>query len=190
MCQNLCAKKRPVNKTITAPKPAIASSLSQADLELEAPKTTPTDKILLTPATSAETRDAIDALLLLGEMPPVNETPDDDNAMLVPIVRYNVPETSGEQPEVIPPPAPPVPEKDAKDEAPTEDHQDSEMPAGNDEAPVIPLLGTVLGTAIKTDIEAQTLTADKTDPNPIQVLAERFTKEELQRTTLVIILYY
>ena len=163
MCQNLYAKNRPVNKTMTPPKPAITSSLSQAEPEPEASKAALADKTLLTPATSAETRDAIDALLLLGELLPVNQIPDDDNSMLVPIVGYNVPETGGEQPEGIPPPGPPAPEKDAADEAPTEDNQ----AVGNDKAPAIPLLGTVLGTAIKADVDVQTSTADKTDSNPI-----------------------
>ena len=44
----------------------------------------PKSKTLLTPATSAETKDAIEALLMLGDMPPLENNPD-DNASLVPI---------------------------------------------------------------------------------------------------------
>ena len=42
---------------------------------------------MLTPATSKETREAIEALLMLGDMPTVenNPLPADENALLVPI---------------------------------------------------------------------------------------------------------
>ena len=42
---------------------------------------------MLTPATSTETKEAIEALLILGDMPTMenNPSPDDDNAFLVPI---------------------------------------------------------------------------------------------------------
>ena len=48
---------------------------------------TPKSKTVLTPATSTETREAIEALLMLGDMPTVenNPLPADDNALLVPI---------------------------------------------------------------------------------------------------------
>ena len=161
MCQNLCAIKGHRIKKTTTPEPPLTSSSSQANLEPEAPEAIPTDKTLLTPATSAETRDAIDALLLLGELPLANQTPVDDNSMLVPIVGYTVPEISGEKSDVI---LPPVPENVATGEALIEDNQHPEMPADNDEAPDIPLPGTVLGTAIKTDVEVQMSTTDKTDP--------------------------
>ena len=41
-------------------------------------------KTLLTPVTSAETKEAIEALLMLGDMPTLENNPD-DNASLVPI---------------------------------------------------------------------------------------------------------
>ena len=47
----------------------------------------PKSKTVLTPVTSMETREAIEALLMLGDMPTVenNPLPADDNALLVPI---------------------------------------------------------------------------------------------------------
>ena len=166
--------KRPQNKTATTSEPPLALSTRQADSELEAPEVTPTNKTLLTPATSAKMRDAIDALLLLGELPPANQIPVDDNLILVPILGYNEPETSGEKSGST---LPPAPENVATSEAPIKDNQHPEMPADNDEAPAIQLPGTVLGTAIKTDVEAQTSTTDKADPKPTPVKKELSFKQ-------------
>ena len=64
-----------------APKPTVDPQPSTSDTS--APKS----KAVLTPATSTETREAIEALLMLGDMPTVenNLLPADDNALLVPI---------------------------------------------------------------------------------------------------------
>ena len=52
--------------------------------------------MVLIPATSTETRDAIEALLMLGDMPAVgnNQPQDNDNAALVPIARASKPSKS------------------------------------------------------------------------------------------------
>ena len=84
------------------------------------------------------------------------------------------PETSGEKPGVT---FPLAPENVATDEAPVKDNQYPEMPANNNEAPAIPLPGTVLGTAIKTDVEEQTSKTDKPDPKPTPVKKELSFKQ-------------
>ena len=47
----------------------------------------PKSNTVLTPATSTKTKEAIEALLMLGDMPTMENhpIPDDDNALLVPI---------------------------------------------------------------------------------------------------------
>ena len=134
--------KRSRNKTDTTSESPLASSTKQADSELNVPEEAPTNKTLLTPATSAETRDAIDALLLLGELPPTNQLPVDDNSILVPILGHNDPETSGKKSGAT---LPLAPENVAMDEAPIKDNQYPEMPADNDKAPAIPTTGDCTG---------------------------------------------
>ena len=89
---------------------------------------------LLTPATSAETKEAIEALLMLGDMPTMENNPD-DNASLVPITGV----TSNKVRE-----APQA--DDAPEPSPTNETQD---PSTN--MPRNPPPGIVIGTAIKTD---------------------------------------
>ena len=76
------------NKNFSSnPEPTpTTTSVSQSNPETALANTT-----ILMPATSAETRDAIDTLLLLGElpMPSMSQTTGDDNALLVPILNQN-----------------------------------------------------------------------------------------------------
>ena len=78
---------RPVRNK-TSKKDSEAQSKPTADPQ---PSTsdTPTSKwnTVLTPVTSTETKEAIEALLMLGDMQTMenNPLPDDDNALLVPI---------------------------------------------------------------------------------------------------------
>ena len=64
-----------------APKPAMDTQPSTSGTSV------PKSNTVLTQATSMETREAIEALLMLGDMPTVenNPLPADDNALLVPI---------------------------------------------------------------------------------------------------------
>ena len=64
-----------------ASKPTTDTQPSTSDTSV------PKSKTVLTPATSTETREAIEALLMLGDMPTVenNLLQADDNALLVPI---------------------------------------------------------------------------------------------------------
>ena len=99
---------RPVrNKTFkkdsgTISKPTADPQPSTSDTP--APKL----KTLLTPAMSAETKDAIEALLMLGDMPTLENNPD-DNASLVPITGValdDVCETSQADEQALEPPKP------------------------------------------------------------------------------------
>ena len=126
-------------------------------------------------------RDAIDALLLLGELPPTgtNLTPDDDNSLLVPILGHNKPQIGGENPSETSQHA--TRKADANDN-PILENQNPDIPPNNDdlettEAPDIPLPGTVLGTAVKTDVEAQMPTTDKPDPKTAPVKKELSFKQ-------------
>ena len=60
----------------------------------------PKSNTVLTPATSTKTKEAIEALLMLGDMPTMenNPLPDDDNAFLVPITGV-VPDKALEAPQ-------------------------------------------------------------------------------------------
>ena len=75
---------RPIrNKTSKKDSGAISKPTADpqpSTSDIPAPKL----KTLLTPATSAKTKDAIEALLMLGDMPALENNPD-DNASLVPI---------------------------------------------------------------------------------------------------------
>ena len=133
--------KRNRTKTSIAPEPVPAPSPLRTN-----PEIAPTSKTVLTPATSAETRDAIDALLLLGELPPTgtNPTPDDDNALLVPILGHNIPQNGSENPTVTFQNASSI--ADANDNL-TLDNQNPDIPPNNNdletiETPVILLPGT------------------------------------------------
>ena len=108
---------------------------------------------VLTPATSSETREAIEALLMLGELPVTDkpQVPDDDNALLVPIT--GAPITL--------PTKPPAPLIEQLEDIATEHHDESTVAknkpptdpinknAANTEAP---LSEAVLGVAVKTDM--------------------------------------
>ena len=86
--------------------------------EQEAAETNTANKTLLTPATPIETRDAIEALLLLSELPPINQVPGDDNSVLVPVGGGYKAETSGNQSDITMPLLPPIPEEGTIGEAP------------------------------------------------------------------------
>ena len=169
--------KRNCTKTSIAPGPVPVSNQLHANQEQEI---APTSKTVLTPTTSAETRHAIDALLLLGELPPTgtNPTPDDNNSLLVPILGHNEPQIGSENPFVTPQHA--ASKADANDNL-ILDNQNPEIPPNNDDlettdTPVILLPGTVLGTVVKTDVEAKT-TTDKADPKPVPVKKELSFKQ-------------
>ena len=86
-----------VTKPTHLPRP-VRNKTSKKDSESQSKPTedpqpstsdTPTSKwnTVLTPVTCTETKEAIEALLMLGDMPTMenNPLPDDDNAFLVPI---------------------------------------------------------------------------------------------------------
>ena len=137
---------------------------------------------VLTPAMSTETRDAIDALLMLGELSTTDkktQPPDDDNAILVPILGAKV--TQNNNGSAKPTEAKENPTKDLKATALTAvDNQGSENPnmgkssETNKETSVKPLPGTVLGTAIKTDVKTQNL---ESEPKPAPVKKELSFKQ-------------
>ena len=92
--------------------------------------------------------------------------PDDDNSMLVPIGGGNKPETSSEQSGTTIPLTPPTSEEGTIGEAPNAEDQHPEHPSNNNDAPVLPLPGTVLGTVTKLDIESDANRNDNVDPKP------------------------
>ena len=105
---------KPVCHRISNPKSNTGTDLSTATsilTETDAP-----EKTMLTPATSSETRDAIEALLMLGDVPITDkpQLPEDDNAMLVPIIGTS----SG--PDNISPANPIVPNKEPSKEPDSE----------------------------------------------------------------------
>ena len=106
--------------------------------------TTATPQVTSTiPATSQETREAIEALLLLGEPPEQAHLDEDDNANLMPIV-------GGNKAGADPVPAVPRP--------PDENRTTTANPT--------PEPGTVLGVAIKTDVvKNPTPPTDELDSN-------------------------
>ena len=120
---------------------------------------------VLTPATSSETREAIEALLMLGELPVTDkpQVPDDDNALLVPITGAPI----------TPPTKPPAPLIEQLEDIATEHHDESTVAknkpptdpinenAANTEAP---LPGAVLGVAVKTDMGEAGLSDNKPKP--------------------------
>ena len=77
---------RPVRHKANQKKITTGSALSNS-MATPAKTDTPTLTVL-TPATSSETRDAIEALLMLGYVPITDnrQLPEDDNALLVPIL--------------------------------------------------------------------------------------------------------
>ena len=136
---------------------------------------------VLTPAMSTKTRDAIDALLMLGELSTTDKTqpPDDDNAILVPILGAKV--TQNNNGSAKPTETKENPTKDLKATALTAvDNQGSENPntgkssETNKETSVKPLPGTVLGTAIKTDVKTQN---PESEPKPAPVKKELSFKQ-------------
>ena len=128
---------------------------------------------VLTPATS---REAIEALLMLGELPVTDkpQVPDDDNALLVPITGAPI----------TPPTKPPAPLIEQQEDIATEHHDKSTVAknkpptdpinenAANTEAP---LSGAVLGVALKTDMGKGGLSDNK--PKPIQARKELSFKQ-------------
>ena len=97
----------------TSKKDLEAQSKPTADLQ---PSTsdTPAPKLntVLIPATSTKTKEAIEALLMLGDMPTMenNPVPDDDNSFLVPITGVS-PDEAREASQAGDAPEPPQPTK-------------------------------------------------------------------------------
>ena len=154
---------KPVCHRISNPKSNTGTDLSTATsilTETDAP-----EKTMLTPATSSETHDAIEALLMLGDVPITDkpQLPEDDNAMLVPIIGTS----SG--PDNIVPANPIVPNKEPSEEPDAEKIEQSTIPENlksneaaknNTVNKETPLPSTVLGLAIKIDIDEHD-TSDK-----------------------------
>ena len=118
-----------------------------------------TNQTKLTPATSKEMREAIKALLMLGDAPPADsQLAPDDNALYVPITGVttaNIPIPVGEHPNNTnrEPTTEPIVITDASTiNAEEETPKPSQQP---------PLPGIVLGMVIKTDL-------DDTDENAIK----------------------
>ena len=113
----------------------------------------PKSKTLLTPATSAETKDAIEALLMLGDMPALENNPD-DNASLLPI-KGVAPDKVHETPQA--------------DEQVLEPPQTNQTPNQLINKPGNPPPGMVIGTATKTagdiDNDTQEVKIEKKDLN-------------------------
>ena len=108
--------KRPRKNILLTPK--IESTTKRTVPEQEAAETSTANKTVLTPATTTKTREAIEALLLLSELPQINQVPDDDNSVLVPIGGgYNA-GTSVDQSDMTMPLLPPIPEEGTIGEAP------------------------------------------------------------------------
>ena len=160
----VCCKASSTTTTSATNNPnPIPVSTSVADKEGEKNQTLPT------PATSNKMRDAIEALLMLGDAPPTDsQLALDDNALLVPI--------AGSSTASIPPPA-----KEDTDnlniEATDEPIPSVDTPLNNDgaEAPVLPqqppLPRTVLGMAVKTDLDNTDQNTIKLDPAPKKELS-------------------
>ena len=111
-----------VTKPMHLPRP-VRNKTSKKDLEAQSKPTAdpqpsasdtpaPKSNTVLTPATSTETKKAIEALLMLGDMPTMenNPVPDDDNAFLVPITGV-APDEACEASQADDAPEPPQPTK-------------------------------------------------------------------------------
>ena len=154
--------KRPRKNILSTPK--IESTTKPTVPEQEAAETNTANKTLLTPATTTETRDAIEALLLLSELPPINQVPGDDNSVLVPVGGGYKAGTSGDQSDITMPLLPPIPEEGTIGEAPNAEDRPPKHSSNNDEAPTLPLPGTVLGTLTIIDTESDANLNDNVEP--------------------------
>ena len=134
---------------------------------------------VLTPATSNETRDAIEALLMLGNLPITDniQSPEDDNELLVPILGAKTTPASYAPAKVAEPDKSQLKDKDT---AKTDDENDQENQeptdnkgnVNNELVPKTPLLGTILGTAIKTDVELRNPGNNKPEVKPMPAKKE------------------
>ena len=154
--------KRPRKNILSTPK--IESTKKPTVPEQEATETSTANKTVLTPATTTKTREAIEALLLLSELPPSNQVPDDDNSVLVPAGGgYNA-GISVDQSDMTMPLLPLIPEEGTIGEAPNAEDRPPKHSSNNDEAPALPLPGTVLGILTKTDTESDANLNDNMEP--------------------------
>ena len=124
---------------------------------------------LLTPVTSNETREAIKALLMLGDAPSADsQMAPDDNTLLVPI-------TGGTAANIPPPPDEQT--NDTNTEPADEPSIPNDVPDLNEEGgtPMFPqqtpLTRTVLGMAVKTDMDDTNCNAIKQEPTPKKELS-------------------
>ena len=154
--------KRPRKNILSTPK--IESTTKSRVPKQEAAETSTTNKTVLTPATTTETREAMEALLLLSELPPINQVPDDDNSVLVPVGGgYNA-GTSIDQSDVTMPLLPLIPDEGTIREAPNAEDRPPKHFPNNDEIPALPSPGTVLGILTKTDTESDANLNDNMEP--------------------------
>ena len=136
-----------VTKPMHLPRP-VRNKTSKKDLEAQSKPTVdpqpstsdtpaPKSNTVLTPAMSTKTKEAIEALLMLGDMPTMenNPVPNDDNAFLVPITGVT-PDKAREASQA----------DDAPESLPT-----NQTPDQLTNTPGNPPPGIVIGTAIKTD---------------------------------------
>ena len=154
--------KRPRKNILSTPK--IESTTKPRVPKQEAAETSTTNKTVLTPATTTETREAMEALLLLSKLPLINQVPDDDNSVLVPVGgSYNA-GTSIDQSDVTMPLLPLIPDEGTIREAPKAEDRPPKHSPNNDEAPALPSPGTVLGILTKTDTESDANLNDNMEP--------------------------
>ena len=154
--------KRPRKNILSTPK--IESTTKPTIPEQEAAETNTADKMLLTPATTTETRDAIEALLLLSELPPINQVPDDDNSVLVPVGGGYQAGTNTDQSDIIMPLLPLTSEEGTIGEALSAKDRPPKHSSNNKETHALPLPGTVLGTSTKIDTGSDANINDNVEP--------------------------
>ena len=165
-----------ITKPMHLPRP-VRNKTSKKDSEAQSKPTvdpqpstsdTPTLKLntVLTPATSTETKEAIEALLMLGNLPTMenNPLPDDDNAILVPITGVT-PDEALEAPQA----------DDTTEPPPT-----NQKPELLINTPGNPPSGIVIGKAIKTvgddNKDTQEIKIEKKDLNIKQYGIKRIYK--------------
>ena len=142
------------------PTATLVSDVTLAEVTNPTPQSEKTTATV--PATSQETQEAIEALLLLGEPPIQANLGEDDNATLMPIVGGNKASVD---------PLPPVPL----------------LPDVKLASPVIPVPkpGTLLGVAIKTDcVNNPTSTEDETD-NTQEIVNTQMENLDTRKKTFI-----
>ena len=129
--------QRLVRHKITKKKPGVISKQTADPQPSTSDTPDPKSRTLLTPATAAQTKDAIEALLMLGDIPAPEKNPD-DNASIIPI--------TGIAPNRV------LDTSQADEQAPEPPQTNQTLdPLSN--TLVNPTPGSIIGTAVKTDGE-------------------------------------